>query len=97
MSFLPSNEALFQRKDVVSALHAEAKSESWVECIGRVGTEWQDYLSASSVTLLPALLEKMPILLFAGDQDFICNYMGIESTIKSLTWNGETGLGVGVP
>lgn len=46
--------------------------------------------------LLPTVLERIPVLLFAGDQDFICNYMGIESTIKSLTWNGEKGLGVGV-
>ncbi|KAJ8594013.1 carboxypeptidase KEX1 [Rhizopogon salebrosus TDB-379] len=81
------------RKDVLRALHAEAKSESWVECLGRVGTELRDYLSPSSITLLPSILEKIPVLLFAGDQDFICNYMGIESMIKSLTWNGETGLG----
>jgi carboxypeptidase D len=86
----------FQRKDVLRALHAEEKSENWVECLGRVGSELRDYLSTSAVTLLPGLLEKIPILLFAGDQDFICNYMGIESMIKSLTWNGETGLGVGI-
>ena len=34
------------------------------------------------------------MLVFAGDQDFICNYMGLESMIKSMTWNGEKGLGV---
>ena len=87
---------LFQRKDVLQALHAEAKSENWVECLGRVSNELHDNLSPSSVTLLPAVLERIPVLLFAGDQDFICNYMGIESMIKSLTWNGETGLGVGI-
>ncbi|KAG1735006.1 alpha beta-hydrolase [Suillus lakei] len=81
------------RRDVIRALHAEAKSESWVECLGRVGNEMHDYLSPSSVTLLPSVLEKIPVLLFAGDQDFICNYMGIETMIKSLTWNGEKGLG----
>jgi len=32
-------------------------------------------------------------LLFAGDQDLICNYVGQESLIQSLTWNGGTGLG----
>lgn len=81
------------RKDVVNALHAGAKSESWVECFRPVGIEMRDYLSPSSVTLLPSVLEKIPILLFAGDKDFICNYMGIETMIKSLTWNGEKGLG----
>lgn len=34
------------------------------------------------------------MLLFAGDQDFICNYMGIESMMQAMTWNGGTGLGV---
>jgi len=34
------------------------------------------------------------ILFFAGDQDFVCNYMGIENMIKAMTWNGATGLGV---
>jgi carboxypeptidase C (cathepsin A) len=33
-------------------------------------------------------------MLFAGDQDFICNYMGQEALIKAMTWNGGTGLGV---
>lgn len=34
------------------------------------------------------------MLLFAGDQDLICNYVGIEAIISAMTWNGETGLGV---
>lgn len=55
-----------------------------------------EYLSPSSITLLPSVLEKIPVLLFAGDQDYICNYMGIENMIKSMSWNGEKGLGVSV-
>ena len=34
------------------------------------------------------------MLFFAGDQDFICNYVGIENMIKAMSWNGGTGLGV---
>ena len=34
------------------------------------------------------------MLLYAGDQDFICNYMGIENLIKEMEWSGEKGLGV---
>lgn len=83
-----------QRKDVVSALHATAKSESWSECRGRVHQEFNDRLSPSSIMLMPKLLQHIPVLLFAGDQDFICNYMGIESMIQAMTWNGGTGLGV---
>ncbi|KAH9045309.1 alpha/beta-hydrolase [Lactarius pseudohatsudake] len=82
-----------RRPDVVSALHAEAKSEAWVECQQRIHRELDLKDSESSVTVLPRILEKIPILLFAGDQDLICNYVGQESIIQSLTWNGGTGLG----
>jgi len=81
------------RKDVVAAFHANAKSESWVECHNAVGREFKELDSNSSITVLPSVLEKIPVLLFAGDQDFICNYMGLESMMKAMTWNGATGLG----
>ena len=50
--------------------------------------------SNSSVTVLPRVLERVPVLIFAGDQDLICNYVGLENMIQGLTWNGATGLGV---
>lgn len=83
-----------QRKDVVRALHADAKAESWTECASRVGQAFYNHESASSITLLPGVLSRIRMLLFAGDQDLICNYVGIESVISAMTWNGETGLGV---
>jgi carboxypeptidase C (cathepsin A) len=83
-----------QRPDVLAALHAQAKSEAWVECQSRVGRQLGSAKDPSSITVLPRLLERIPILLFAGDQDFICNYLGQESLIQALTWNGGTGLGV---
>ena len=49
--------------------------------------------SESALALMPGILEKIPIMLFAGDQDLICNYVGIEALISALTWNGGTGLG----
>lgn len=83
-----------QRKDVVRAFHADAKSESWTECSGRVGRELRNRNSPSSITILPSLVERVPVMLYAGDQDFICNYMGIESLINDMEWNGQKGLGV---
>jgi carboxypeptidase D len=49
----------------------------------------------SSITIIPRVLERIPLLLFVGDQDFICNYIGVENMIQAMTWNGGTGLGVG--
>ena len=83
-----------QRKDVVRALHAEAKSESWIECDHAVHRNFHEENSNSSVTVIPKVLAKIPMLIFAGDQDIICNYMGLESMIQAMTWNGATGLGV---
>jgi len=83
-----------QRPDVLAALHAQAKSEAWVECHSRVGRELGSTKDPSSITIFPRILQRIPVLLFAGDQDFICNYLGQESLIQALTWNGGTGLGV---
>jgi carboxypeptidase D len=82
-----------RRPEVIHAIHADAKSEAWVECQSRIHRELNLKNSESSVTVLPRILEKIPVLLFAGDQDLICNYVGQESVIQSLTWNGGKGLG----
>lgn len=52
--------------------------------------------SPSAITLLPKVIERIPVMLFAGDQDFICNYVGQEALIQAMAWNGATGLGVRV-
>ena len=67
----------------------------WTECRGKIHRNFNTKKSNASVTILPRVLERIPVMLFAGDQDFICNYMGIESLIESMSWNGGTGLGVG--
>ncbi|KAL8283707.1 hypothetical protein RQP46_005502 [Phenoliferia psychrophenolica] len=82
-----------RRTDVKSAFHANRKEGGWMECNGQVGGQFWVGYSKPSVTLLPALLEKIPILFFAGDQDLICNHVGIERMIENLSWGGEVGFG----
>jgi carboxypeptidase D len=55
---------------------------------------FKDRAFNSSITVLPKILAKIPLLIFAGDQDFICNYVGLESMIQAMSWNGGNGLGV---
>ena len=39
---------------------------------------------------IPALLEaKIPILIYAGDQDFICNWLGNKAWTLNLPWSGK--------
>jgi len=45
---------------------------------------------------LPSILESgVPILMFVGAEDLICNYKGIERMIDHLSWSGDMGFGVG--
>ncbi|KAH8834509.1 Alpha/Beta hydrolase protein [Flagelloscypha sp. PMI_526] len=81
------------RQDVVVALHAQAHPGSWVECKGGVHTNFRDTLFDSSIKILPSVAERIPVLIFAGDQDYICNYIGLESMIANMEWAGEKGLG----
>ncbi|KAH0587996.1 Cell death protease [Termitomyces sp. 'cryptogamus'] len=81
------------RKDVVKALHADAHPGSWIECRSGIHTAFRELTENASVTVIPRVLAKIPVLIFAGDQDLICNYVGLESMIKEMTWNGATGLG----
>jgi carboxypeptidase D len=63
----------------------------WLECSGRVGNNFVAKRSKPAVHLLPSLLEEVPILLFNGNRDIICNYIGTEAFIKELEWNGQRG------
>jgi carboxypeptidase D len=81
-----------RRQDVIEALHIDKdKNTGWKECNGDVGGAFTATRSAPSVTLLPDLLAKIPIILFSGDQDLICNYKGTEEIINNLSFNGGKG------
>ncbi|KAI1796104.1 alpha/beta-hydrolase [Ganoderma leucocontextum] len=96
LNWPPDLDAVYKylaRRDVVSALHADRAPGKWIECRSRVHAEFSVRASNSSITVLPRVLEKIPVMLFVGDQDLICNYVGVESMIQAMHWNGETGLG----
>ncbi|KAK5116737.1 hypothetical protein LTR62_007411 [Meristemomyces frigidus] len=82
-----------RRSDVTSALHINPdKKTGWQECNGQVSNNFKAYNSPPSITLLPGLLEKLPIILFSGDKDLICNHLGTETLISNLVFNDGTGM-----
>lgn len=70
------------------------KKTGWVECAGSVSAAFRDTKSKPAKRFLPDLLAELPILLFSGDKDIICNHVGTEELINSLTFNGGKGLEV---
>lgn len=71
-------------------LNLEHKS-TWHECSGKVGRNFWARTSRPAVHLLPGILEEIPILLFNGNRDIICNYIGTEAYIDNMKWNGHEG------
>ncbi|EGY14594.1 carboxypeptidase Y [Verticillium dahliae VdLs.17] len=41
--------------------------------------------------LVPGLLEKIPVLIYAGDADYICNWLGNRAWTEALEWPGQKG------
>lgn len=39
--------------------------------------------------LVPGLLEQIPVLIYAGDADFICNWLGNRAWTEALEWPGH--------
>ncbi|WRT69408.1 uncharacterized protein IL334_006393 [Kwoniella shivajii] len=83
-----------RRKDVIEALHAREKETAWVECDGKVSAELHLRNSPAAGALIPGILEKgVPVLMFAGMEDLICNYKGVENIVNNLVWEGQQGIG----
>lgn len=86
-----------RRPDVRSALHVPTASSAWTECRGTIGAGLEARKSVPSIELFKGLLEKgVRMMLFHGDQDLICNYVGAERMIERLEWNGRTGFSVSI-
>ena len=78
---------------MVKALNIDTrkKKSGWTECSGAVSGSFRARNSEPAIHLLPSLLEHVPILLFSGDKDLICNHIGTEDMIHRMTWLGGTG------
>ena len=85
---LPEVYKYLQNPVTMAKMHV---NKTWNECDGSVYQDLSKDKSRPSVELLPQLLSKVPILLFNGMNDFICNYVGQEEMIKKLNWNNQVG------
>ncbi|OLY84551.1 Pheromone-processing carboxypeptidase KEX1 [Smittium mucronatum] len=79
------------RPDVQMALNVKETVQTFKECNSQVSRGLSFDMSPPSVEKLPQILSKVPVNLFSGDQDIICNQLGYEYMIGNLTWNGKRG------
>ncbi|KAI8618566.1 Alpha/Beta hydrolase protein [Chytriomyces sp. MP71] len=79
---------------VKSAVHVPNNGQDtwWEECDGSVNSGLTSVEDPPSYTLFPSLLEKVPVLLFNGDMDLICNWYGVRDMVEAMEWNGAKGM-----
>lgn len=92
-SDLDNMKPYLRHPDVTKALNINPdKKSGWTECSGAVTSTFKAKKSVAAARLLPELLESgIPILLFSGDKDLICNHVGTEQLIHNMKWSGGTG------
>ncbi|CAF1275110.1 unnamed protein product [Adineta steineri] len=84
-----------RRQDVMSSIHINDKKVRWEVCSNSVQNTFTAYNSKPSITLLPNLLQQIPIILYSGQYDLRCNHRATEAMIDGMTWNGGTGFDFG--
>ncbi|KAJ1926053.1 Cell death protease [Tieghemiomyces parasiticus] len=88
----------FRQASVWKALHVDRQQwGDWIECSQRVQKYLKHTVDLPTVTFLPDLLARLPIMLVHGDLDILCNHLGAEAVIRQLRWNGHRGFSHQVP
>lgn len=77
------------RRDVMKAVGAEVDSyESCNFDINRNFLLQGDWMKPYH-RVVPGLLEQIPVLVYAGDADYICNWLGNKAWTEALEWPGQ--------
>ncbi|CAF4052950.1 unnamed protein product [Adineta steineri] len=87
--------AYLNRPDVMSRIHINGKKSQWKDFTESVHNAFQVFNSKPSIDLLPDLLEQIPILIYHGEYDLVCNHWAAENMLDNMTWNGESGFHLG--
>lgn len=81
---------------VRKALGVDESIESHSTCnfglnyLFRIKGDWMKPFHTKITDLLEA---RVPTLAFAGDKDFICNWLGVDAWTQNLLWHGHTKFG----
>lgn len=88
-----SNVNPFLNNPLVLDMLNVKEHRQWRECTGGVGRHLKNKNFDPAVKLLPSILAEIPVMLFNGNRDIICNYMGTEDFVAKMEWNGGVGFG----
>ncbi|SGZ53737.1 CIC11C00000000818 [Sungouiella intermedia] len=93
---LPNVNLFLTNPDVMDNINLEHKTK-WHECDQAVSNNLKAKNLRPSIVLFPSILQEVPIVLFHGNRDIICNYIGGEDMIAALKWGGQRGFSKDIP
>ncbi|KAI5960785.1 KEX1 [Candida pseudojiufengensis] len=67
------------------------KTISWQACSSQTYNLFSAINSKPSVTILPDILKLIPIVLYSGADDIICNTKGVIGYLQKMKWQGSIG------
>jgi len=87
-------------EDTMKALGVDSNHvHRWESCNYGINmkfhTDWMKNFAPFVLDLLDKA--KIPVLIYAGDVDFICNYLGNQAWTKELEWSGKKGFNAATP
>lgn len=72
------------------ALHVSDEVKEWKSCNTAVNVMFvQDWMRNFQTNLIPLLEDNIRVLIYAGDVDYICNWMGNKAWTIDLAWSGH--------
>lgn len=77
------------RADVQKALNA--RSTTWQSCNMDVNMQFgSDWFAQFATTMPPMMASGIRVMIYAGDVDFICNWLGNKAWTLALKWPGQS-------
>jgi cathepsin A (carboxypeptidase C) len=87
---MTSTETFLNLESTKTALGVSSEVKEWVECNNKVnGMFANDWMHNFDENLIPMLESNIRVLIYAGDCDFICNWMGNKAWTLALEWTGQ--------
>lgn len=83
-------ETFLNLESTRKALHVSDEVKEWKSCNTAVNVMFvQDWMKNFHKNIIPLLEDDIRVLIYAGDVDYICNWMGNKAWTIDLQWSGH--------